>query len=201
VAAFDPNWEQSIHGLMLTATARRAGLPLSPSDVVLTGLSDQQVREAHDIVRRAGFDPAYVRSYRVPDAIPVPPAYWAALGGLGLLLLVTVLTTTRAHALAMRRYVAGLVATGLPRRWVRHVLLLQAWVIVVAGLALGALLGAMPPILIALQIEGYVIDVPWLLVAAVVAATLAVVALGVGLGTRHLAARDRTASPGTATGD
>lgn len=192
-APFQPNWQESGNaGLVLTSTARRLDLPVYRGERVLTGVtpagSGQAVRAAID----AGYDPYTVGTHSV-DKGEVPPAYWAVIVGLGLLVLLAVLSLTAAQAAMLRSYLGGLIALGLPRRWARGVLNLQTAILVAISAIAGLVIGVVPIVTVALKVPGLTLAIPWSALAAIVALFAGSAALGTTLSSRRLRA-DRTGS-------
>lgn len=102
----------------------------------------------------AGYDPSVVRIHRAPDGAEVPAAFWGAIAGLGVLVLLTVFTVSRAQATTLRGFLGGLIAIGLPPRWARDVLTLQTSVLVVISALLGFVIGMAPVVAAAVQVPG-----------------------------------------------
>ncbi len=188
---FNVNWRQSEDGLMLTATAARFALPVSRGSIVLTGLSTAQIEKVKDVTVAAGYTPAFLRTFKVPDPFPISPAVWAALGGLSLLVFLALFTMTRAQAVALRGYNSGLIALGVPGRWARGVLILQTLFVTMLGLVLALAIACVSVGFMTLRVPGMILAVPWVqlgvaLAGVVVAAIAATAAAG-----RRLVATDR----------
>jgi hypothetical protein len=175
VAVADTRWRAGSSGVLLTETARRARLPVTPGPVMYTGLSEPAGRAVQDAVVDAGLDGRMIlRGARAPRPIP-PAALVATAVGLVALALLGTLAAIRGQARTLRGYLGRLIAIGLPVGWARRVLLYQLAVIVAAATAL-ALVIALPPVIItAARIQGFTLSVPWaqigLLVLAIYLAT------------------------------
>jgi hypothetical protein len=168
-------WRAGSSGVLLTATARRADLPLSAGPMMYTGLAESAARAVQDAVVDAGLDgQTILRAARAPRPIP-PTALVATAVGLVALALLGTLAAIRGQARALRGYLGRLIAIGLGVRWAQRVLLYQLAVIVSAATVL-ALAIALPPVIVAAgQIDGFTLSVPWaqilVLVSAIYGAT------------------------------
>jgi len=191
-APFEPSWQEGNDGLVLTSTARRLDLPVWRGELVLTGISTTASAQAEQTAIDAGYDPRQVDFYDV-DSVQVPPAFWATIIGLGLLVLLTIFSLTGAQAAMLRSYLGGLIALGLPRRWARNVLNLQTAILVAISTLLGLVIGVVPIVIAALKVPGLMLAIPWSALAAIVALFVGSAALGTALSSRRLKAADRTA--------
>jgi hypothetical protein len=195
VGPFEPSWQGGVDGVTLSSTARRLGLPLSYSAIVLTGVTDASATKAKQVALDAGYDPHHVGIHRAPDRAEVPPAFWGAIAGLGILVLLTVFTVSRAQATTLRGYLGGLIAIGLPPRWARDVLTLQTGLLVVISAMLGLVIGLAPVGAAAVQVPGLSLAIPWWSLAGVVALFAAAAWLAITLSSSNLRASDRSGVP------
>ncbi|EPJ39893.1 hypothetical protein STAFG_3057 [Streptomyces afghaniensis 772] len=123
----DPaEWRTGSDGTMLRATATALDLPIQArGPVMITGVSDKKAHALQQAVIDAGMDAGAVLIHVEPDD-PVPPAALLATAvGLVALALAAVLAATRSQTRILRRYLARLIAVGIPPRWARQVLLCQ----------------------------------------------------------------------------
>ncbi|MDQ3678929.1 MAG: hypothetical protein M3401_19375 [Actinomycetota bacterium] len=189
--AFEPSWEERAEGIVLNSTADRLKLPRSHADRVLTGLDARAAAGAERVALDAGYDSAHIAGYRAPEPAEVPPAFSAAVLGLGLLAMATVYAVALAQASSLRGYLGALVAIGLSRRWARDVLNLETALLVGLSCAL-AIAIALPPIVAAgLRVPLITLSVPWLTLAAIVICFFAAATLATALCSRNLRASDR----------
>ena len=195
VGPFEPSWQEGVDGVMLDSTAGDLGLPLSRSALVLTGVTDASAAKAQQVALATGYDPSHVGIHRAPDRAEVPPAFWGAIAGLGVLVLLTVFTVSRAQATTLRGYLGGLIAIGLSPRWARDVLTLQTAVLVVISAMLGLVIGLAPVGAAAVQVPGLSLAVPWLSLGAIVALFVAAAWLAIALSSSNLRAPDRSGLP------
>ncbi|WP_328771380.1 hypothetical protein [Streptomyces sp. NBC_00286] len=79
---------------------------------------------------------------------------------------------------------ARLIAVGIPPRWARHVLLAQHGALIAASTVLGLVIALVPSVVLALQINGFVLSVPWWQLA-VLAVSLYLAALLAALHSAH----------------
>lgn len=193
--AFQVNWEQRFGAMMLAQTARQLDLPMTASELVLTGVSDEMARKAERIAQDAGYQSQFVETYAPPDRAQLPPALWAAALGLAVLLLLAMFAVARAQTTALRGYMAGLIAIGLPPRWVRDVLRLELAVIAAISTALGAVIGFGPLIAAGLTVPGTVLAIPWTHLAILTILFLGSAVLATGLASTHLKPSERTRAP------
>jgi hypothetical protein len=192
VGPFQRSWQGGVDGIVLTSTARRLGLPLSGGEIVLTAVTKAAAAKAKQAALDAGYDPRYVRIHRTPEGADVPSAFWGAIAGLGVLVLLTVFTVSRAQATTLRGYLGGLIAIGLPPRWARDVLSLQTSVLVVISALLGLVIGLAPVVAAAVQVPGVSLAIPWLNLVGIVALFGAAAWLAIMLSSTNLRASDRS---------
>lgn len=172
------DWRIGTDGVLLRSTAQNLGLPLKAGPIMITSVTDEQAKNLQKAVSHAGLDARTVRIY-VPPPSPVPPvALLATAAGLAVLALSSVLAATRAQARTLRSYLARLVAIGIPPAWARHVLLYQQGILLALSTLLGLLIALLPTIVLAIQIPGFTLSIPWgqlltLLAAIYLAAILA----------------------------
>ncbi|WP_119583640.1 hypothetical protein [Streptomyces europaeiscabiei] len=128
---------------MLRATANALDLPIQAhGPIMVTGVPDADARALQQAIVNAGMDAGAVLVHVEPDD-PVPPAALLATAvGLVLLALAAVLSATRGQTRILRRYLARLIAVGIPPRWARHVLLRQHAVLIAVSALLGLVLSA-----------------------------------------------------------
>lgn len=193
-APFEPSWQENGAGLILTSTARRLGLPVFRAEVVLTGVGPTASARAKQAAIDAGYDPRQVGVHDI-DTVEVPPAFWAAIIGLGLLVLLTIFSLTGAQAAMLRSYLGGLIALGLPRGWARNVLNLQTGILVAISAISSLVIGVVPIVIAAVKVPGLTLAIPWSALAAIVALFAGSAALGTALSSRRLRAADRIGSP------
>ena len=165
--AFQPSWERRADGLLLTSTAQRLDLPVSISEYVFTGVPDSAADEARQAAVAAGYDRSLVAVHRPPAAIVAPGVYIAAEVGLGLLMLFTVSAVVRVQVTSLRRYLNGLVAIGVPRRWVRDVVVLEIGLLMVLSATLGLFIAVVPILVAVVQLPQLALSVPWWTVAPI----------------------------------
>ncbi|MET8828135.1 hypothetical protein ABZX40_20950 [Streptomyces sp. NPDC004610] len=177
-------WRAGSDGLLLRSTVREHRLPAPEhGPVMITGLTDTAARAVQQALIDAGLDARAARIH-VPPAPEIPPAALLATAvALVLLVLATVLTAIRGQTRALRGYLAGLTALGLPPAWARHILLCQHGVLIIAGTLLGLVIALIPTLVIATRISGFVLSVPWGQLATLLAAIYLAAALA---GTRSV---------------
>ncbi|MDX3550105.1 hypothetical protein PV729_43680 [Streptomyces europaeiscabiei] len=109
-------WRTGSDGIMLRATANALDLPIQAhGPIMVTGVPDADARALQQAVVNAGMDAGAVLVHVQPDD-PVPPAALLATAvGLVLLALAAVLAATRGQTRILRRYLARLIAVGIPR--------------------------------------------------------------------------------------
>lgn len=166
-------------GAMLETTADALELPSQPSKFVFTGLEDDTIRTAVNIVTAAGYAARYVAFHVTPPPTKPTSEWYAAAGGLTLAGFLVLWFVLRGQARHLREYAARLLALGLQTGWSAKVLLLQAALTVVAGLLLGLAAGAVPVALFATTaFDGIILDIPATYVAVTVVTSLSAAALG-----------------------
>ncbi|MDX3838986.1 hypothetical protein [Streptomyces europaeiscabiei] len=172
---------------MLRATANALDLPIQAhGPIMVTGVPDADARALQQAVVNVGMDAGAVLVHVQPDD-PVPPAALLATAvGLVLLALAAVLSATRGQTRILRRYLARLIAVGIPPRWARHVLLRQHAVLIAVSALLGLLIAVIPTVVLAFQVSGFVLSVPWRQLAVLAAATYAAALLAAVLSAHRL---------------
>lgn len=170
---FQANWSQWGAALTLIPTAKRLGLPLSHTAVVLAPVGAADARRAEEVAQELGYSSRFVMTNTPTSPAELPLAYWAAAIGLCSLLLLTLLALTRAQAAALRGYLSGLVALGISPRWAGSVLRIELAVSTGIGAVLGLAAGALP--IVATKLKA-----PELVLAAPVAELLAIAGLFLG---------------------
>jgi hypothetical protein len=172
------DWRVGTDGVLLRDKARSLGLPLRPGPIMITGVPAEQAKAVQTAVGRVGLDARAIRIYVPPPSPITPPALMATAAGLAFLALAAVLAASRAQARTLRRYIAPLIAIGVPTAWARHVLLYQYGILITISTLLGLLIALLPTTVLAFQIDGFVLSIPWgqiliLLAAIYLAAGLA----------------------------
>ncbi|MGI5197810.1 hypothetical protein ACQEVY_29980 [Streptomyces sp. CA-288835] len=185
VAPDPTSWRTGSDGIMLRATADALRLPIqTDGPLMVTGVSADQAHAVQQAVINAGMDAGAVLIHVKPDD-PVPPAaLLATTAGLVTFALFAILAATRSQTRILRRYVARLIAVGIPPRWARHVLLGQHGALIGASTVLGLVIALVPSVVLALQINGFVLSVPWWQLA-VLAVSLYLAALLAALHSAH----------------
>ncbi|WP_406197385.1 hypothetical protein OG920_21470 [Streptomyces europaeiscabiei] len=180
-------WRTGSDGIMLRATANALDLPIQiHGPIMVTGVPDTDARALQQAVVNAGMDAGAVLIHVEPDD-PVPPAALLATAvGLVVLALAAVLAATRSQTRILRRYLARLIAVGIPPRWARHVLLCQHAVLIAVSTLLGLLIAMIPTVVLAFQVSGFVLSVPWWQLAVLAAATYAAALLAAVLSAHKL---------------
>lgn len=190
-SSIHPVWQSTVAAVLLRSTALRLDLPVTDGAIVFTNVSESQAAAAERAVREAGLDTAQVEIHRPSDPIDVPPVFYTAVVGLGAIVLLTTMAVARTQVLTLRGYLGRLVAIGLSPRWARHVLLIQAAVVIGLSTIL-ALLLAIPPIAIsAWRLPDFKLAVPWDWLGLTVGAFYAAALLATLLSSRSLRATDR----------
>lgn len=192
VADFEPAWQVSTRGVLLTSTAGELGLPTSQGGLVYTGVSAADTRAAEDASVTAGFDRRDVSVYEPPPDVIVPAAYLSAAVGLGLVVIVTTMAVARTQVATLRRYLGALVSVGLSTRWVRQVLLVQSAVALGISTLLALVIGLTPLAIASWRITGLTLAVPWTALAVLVVAFYLAAVTATLLSSRRLKAADRT---------
>jgi hypothetical protein len=170
VSDFEPAWKASVHGVLLTGSAHELGLPVSDGAVVYTDVADVDVTAAQQAVLDAGLSRRFIKVYEPPEPVFVPATFYTAIVGLALVALLTTVGVTRAQVFTLRTYLTRLVAIGLPPSWARQVIVMESTVVVCLSTVLG-LTVALPTVVVTThQIDGLVLDVPWLDLGLVIAA-------------------------------
>ncbi|MEU0589005.1 hypothetical protein [Streptomyces sp. NPDC006132] len=166
------HWRAGSDGIMLRSTARDLRLPLPEhGPVMITGVADAQAEAVQKAVIASGNDARAV-SIHVPPEPAIPPAALVATAvALVLLVLATVLTSVRGQIRALRGYLTGLTALGLPPAWTRHILLYQHAALIAVSTLLGLIIAMLPTVVIATQISGFVLSIPWGQLGSLLAAT------------------------------
>lgn len=159
----DPaTWRAGSGGIMLRSTADALELPVQPDGpLMVTGVSPDQAHAVQQAVINDGMDAGAVLIHVEPDD-PVPPAaLLATAAGLVVLALFAILAATRSQTRILRRYLARLIAVGIPPRWARHVLLCQHGALIATSTLLGLVIAVLPSTVLAFQVTGFVLSVPW----------------------------------------
>ncbi|WP_171108360.1 MULTISPECIES: hypothetical protein [unclassified Streptomyces] len=164
-------WRTGSGGIMLRSTADALRLPIqTDGPLMVTGVSADRAHALQQAVINAGMDAGAVLIHVKPDD-PVPPAALLATAvGLVVLALFAVLAATRSQTRILRRYVARLIAVGIPPRWARHVLLCQHGALIAVSTVLGLVIAVVPSVVLASRISGFVLSVPWWQLAVLAAA-------------------------------
>jgi len=197
---FQLNWDAKADGLVLNTTADRLKLPRQHNDRVLTGVDAKTAAGLAQVALDAGYDASYaIVIHQDPQPDEPPAAFTSAIIGLGLLALLTVFAVARAQSSALRGYLAGLVAIGLPRRWAKDVLGLQTALLVGLSATLALLIAVPPIVAYGLLVPEVTISIPWLTITATIGCFLVVAALTTLLSSRDLHASDRSAADARTT--
>lgn len=191
-ARVHPAWQSGNDGVVLSATAERAGLPVSDGGVVFTGVSDADARQARQAILDAGLDPYQVRIYELPK-LYVPEALFVAAAGLLLIVLLCSIAVSRAQVRTLRRYLGTLVAIGLSPSWARQVVLVQSAFLAAVATIVALALAIAPVVITAWRLEGFVLSIPWRVVGLVVVTFYVAVLLAALLSCRQIRASDRAA--------
>jgi len=188
---FEPAWTVGVSGLLLSATAQRLNLTISPAAIVFTDVTEAQAAAAEQAAIDNGLDPLQVGIYQPPEPITVPPAYYGAVLGLAAIVLATTMALARSQVITLRSYLGRLIAIGLSPRWARHVLLIQNGLVILTSTALAALIAVPPVVIAAVKLRGFTLSIPWtwlmLITAAFYLATLAATIAS----SRRLISKDR----------
>ncbi|MFD5479616.1 UbiA prenyltransferase family protein [Streptomyces hawaiiensis] len=172
VEAPPTHWRAGSDGIMLRSTARDLRLPLPDhGPVMFTGVADTDAEAVQKAVIASGNDARAVRMYVAPPPAIPPAALVATAVALVLLVLATVLASVRGQIRTLRGYLAGLTALGLPPAWTRHILLYQQGALIAVSTLLGLVIALLPTVIIATQISGFVLSVPWVQLGTLLAAT------------------------------
>jgi len=189
-ARVHPAWRRSLNGVVLTATAKRLGLPVKDGGVVFTGVSDTDARAARRSVLDAGLDPYQVSIHEIPE-LYVPEVTFAAAAGMLLVVLLCSVAVSRAQVQMLRRYLGTLVAIGLTPTWARQVVLIQSAFFVVVSTVVALVLAIPPVIITAWMMPDFVLSIPWRVIGVVVVAFYVAVLLAAMLSCRKIRASDR----------
>ncbi|MGW4497454.1 hypothetical protein ACWENR_02390 [Micromonospora sp. NPDC004336] len=188
---FEPAWTAGVSGLLLSATAQRLNLTITPAAVVFTDVSDDQATAAEQAAIDNGLDPLQVGIYQPPEPIKVPPAYYTAVLGLAAIVLATTMAVARSQVITLRSYLGRLIAIGLSPRWARHVLLIQNGLVILVSTALAALIAVPPVIITAVKLRGFTLSIPWTWLLMITAAFYLATITASILASRRLASNDR----------
>lgn len=186
-------WRTGTDGVTLRSTANSLNLPTPRSTpLIITEVSDSAAKAMQEAVGRAGIDAQAVRIY-VPPKPPVPAAALLATAvGLVILVLTAVFAATRAQTRTLRGYLTRLVSIGIPPNWARHVLLYQYGILIATSTLLSLSIALPPTVVIALQISGFVLSIPWAQLLTLLAAIYLATALAALRSTLSLRAREQT---------
>jgi len=193
VGPFQPSWAYTHQAIMLTATARRHHLPVGAPETLFTGVDPATVAAAAAAATHAGWGASYyLSSYRAPTASPIPPVLADTTVALAVLVLLTVFAGSRAQAATLRGYSAGLLALGLPRRWVRDVLSLEVLAQLALATATGLTAGILPVAVATAKVSTFDLYIPWTRLGEVLAGCIAAAVLALLIAARHLSPRERS---------
>lgn len=182
-------WSHGKTGLMLASTARSLGLPVSDGAVLLAPLSSAEAADVRAEVATSGLDPRVVQTYADPP--PTIPPVGLSVSALGLMLLAAavVVGESRGRVAQLRVTLVKAMAIGASRRWVHGVMLRQQFFVVGVATLVGLVTGVLPVVLAGQLMNGrWVLDVPWLQIAALLGATYLGVTIATWLGIRRLTA-------------
>ncbi|MEU9509305.1 hypothetical protein AB0D32_23835 [Micromonospora sp. NPDC048170] len=184
-------WRTGTDGVTLRSTADNLNLPVPQNmPLIITEVPATAAKAMQEAVGRAGIDAQAVRIYTPPKP-PVPAAaLLATAAGLVILVLTAVLAATRAQTRILRGYLTRLVSIGIPPAWTRHVLLHQYGILIATSTLLSLSIALPPTVVVALQISGFVLSIPWtqlltLLAAIYLATALAALRSALSLRTRE----------------
>lgn len=189
---FQASWAYTHQAIMLAATARQHHLPVGEAQILFTGVDPATVAAARQAATDAGWDSSYLNAYRAPEASPIPPVLADTTVALAVLVLLTVFAGSRAQAATLRGYSAGLLALGLPRRWVRDVLSLEVLGQLALATAVGLTAGIVPVAVAVAKIPSFGLYVPWVRLGEVLAGCGAAALLALLVAARHLSPRERS---------
>lgn len=191
VGPFQTSWAYTNRAVMLTVTARAHHLPVGAAQTLFTGVDPATVAAAEKAATDAGWASTYLHAYRAPDASPIPPVLADTTAALAVLVPLTVFAGSRAQAATLRGYSAGLLAIGLPRRWVRDVLSLEVLGQLALATAVGLTAGIVPIAVAVAKVPSFGLYVPWLQLGEVLAGCVAAALLALLVAGRHLTPRER----------
>lgn len=184
---FDPAWASQYSGLILRRTAGKLKLPTSQTAAVFAGLSDSQASAMLAAVGAKGLDTSFVSRFRPPVPYVLPLGLKAAAAGAVLLLVAASGAVAFMQVRTLRTYANGLLAQGLPRRWILRVTASQVMALIAAGAVLAGLLVVVPVLLVASQVPDVRIAVPGDVLAVAIALMLASVLVTTLVASRHVA--------------
>lgn len=170
-------WATGTRGLILTASARRLGLPVSTGAVIFPGVSSEQTAAVRRAVLAAGLDGEQVLTYEAQEPVVPPVAFVATAVALAALSLCITFVITRAQVAALRDYAGTLLAVGLPPTWTRRVLHAQQALLLGVAIVLALALAVPPVVLSAWQLPGFRFSVPWGWLGGLLVVVVAVAAL------------------------
>lgn len=188
---FDASWESRTGGLMLDSTADSLGFPSQGSDIVLTGVSDDDIGAARQAILDAGYDRRFVGTYGEQAALVAPLAFVATGVSLFVLVLIALWLSAGANAKTLRPELAQLRSLGFPDAWVRRVLLLQAGWVLLMGVLPAAILAGLPVLVLKTVVPGIVVSVPWVEALGILTTALVASSLAVGLASLRLRPAER----------
>ncbi|AVT31293.1 hypothetical protein C6361_19430 [Plantactinospora sp. BC1] len=190
-ATFEPAWTVGVSGLLLTATAQRLNLTITPAAIVFTDVTDAQAAAAEQAAIDNGLDPLQVGIHQPPEPITVPPAYYAAVLGLAAIVLATTMAVARSQVITLRSYLGRLIAIGLSPRWARHVLLIQNGLVILTSTALATLIAVPPVVIAAVKLRGFTLSIPWTWLMLITAAFYLATLTATIASSRRLISKDR----------
>lgn len=156
---------------------------------MFTNVSREQASALRLAVSRAGLDADAVQVY-IPPPPPIPPAALVATAvGQVLLVITATLAAVSAQIRILRSYLGRLLAIGLPPAWVRHVLFLQLGFLVSVSTLLGIIIALIPTTVLAQQVSGFVLSVPWSQMVTLLACIYLAIALATIRATATLRSR------------
>lgn len=173
-ADFGEYWKKQVGALMLTDAAESQKIKGSSSQIILTGLSPQQVADLPKLAARLGIP---------PESIALPTHYGASTPTVFYLSLLAAVASAVALSIAisqaMRRDMRAIHVSfrllGLDTRWSRNTLIWALTGTACIGLSLGVCAGVLPLAMYGVILgEGFIVAVDW--------PSLAAVAVGIGLG-------------------
>lgn len=185
-----PEWKQQVGGVALRTTFP-ATAPTSELAFTYVGVSQAQAEQVRNAAQLMGVSADYVEFPRTPDEVRMPARYMLGLWLFSAVPAVILATWSASQSRLLRPSLAGLMALGMPRRWLFDILMRQT-----GGLALTAMLMATGCSLfihgiMAMQSNDRVVVFPWEGVLISVFSTWVCVLVGTLNGLIRLTARER----------
>lgn len=163
-----------------------------PYDLMYTGLTPSQERQAWQWFKNKGIEP-FAQIHQPPSPMAISStARWAAIA-FALLIAVLSYVMLKGQLGSLRPLLAGMRANGLGARWLRRVMLHMGVTVGVVVLALSAAGVVLSMIMAKLIIKAgfYFAGVPWLALGGILMATFVGTCLGAALAASHLRVTER----------